>query len=114
MDYDLFWNQDCELVKYYRKAATIKRDMDNQHAWLQGAYVYEAIADLLPALQFNAKNAKTKPYRSEPFPLGGKAPEKVKEIEKKQTEKAKQFMEMFMISNNERFKRKEAQSGRKQ
>lgn len=102
------------MVKYYRKAAAIKRDMDNQHAWLQGAYVYEAIADLLPVLQFSAKNAKTKPYRSEPFPLGEKAPEKVKEIEKKQTEKAKQFMEMFMISNNERFKRKEAQSGGKQ
>jgi hypothetical protein len=38
MTYEQFWNQDCDLVKYYRKAAQIKQDLKNQNAWLQGLY----------------------------------------------------------------------------
>ena len=51
---------DCELVKYYRKAAKIKQDLDNQNAWLQGAYFYEALADVSPILHAFAKKG-TKP-----------------------------------------------------
>ena len=36
MTYEQFWEMDCELVKYYRKAAKIKQDLDNQNAWPEG------------------------------------------------------------------------------
>lgn len=109
MTYEQFWEQDCELVKYYNKAAKIKRDMENQQAWLQGAYVYEAIGNLVPVLGFNMKKgAKATPYRSEPFPL---SKEKVEEKQQKQQDKAKTYMEMFMIMNNKRFEKKGVQDG---
>ena len=43
MTYDQFWNQDVELVKAYREADKIKRDLKNQDMWMQGAYYYEAL-----------------------------------------------------------------------
>ncbi len=37
-------------------------------AWLQGMYVYEAVADLAPALKAFAKG-KPRPYAKEPYDL---------------------------------------------
>ena len=67
MTYEQFWEQDCELVKYYRKAAQIKQGLRNQDAWLQGAYFYEALIDAAPVLRAFAKKG-TKPalYRESP------------------------------------------------
>lgn len=32
MTYEQFWEMDCNLVKYYRKAARIRQDLKNQDA----------------------------------------------------------------------------------
>lgn len=32
MTYEQFWEMDCDLVKYYRKAARIRQDLKNQDA----------------------------------------------------------------------------------
>ena len=105
MTYEQFWEMDCELVKYYRKAAKIKQDLDNQNAWLQGAYFYEALADVSPILHaFAKKGTKPIPYRDSPYPVGesyNSAGEKVKE--QKNDSRAKAIMEMFMIANNKKF-----------
>ena len=53
MTYDQFWNQDVELVKAYREADKIKRDLKNQDMWMQGAYYYEALLDAAPVLRFS-------------------------------------------------------------
>lgn len=37
MTYEQYWEQDSTLVRAYRKAAKIQRDLRNQDAWLQGA-----------------------------------------------------------------------------
>ena len=50
-----YWEGDCELVRYYRKAAQIRQDLKNQDAWLQGMYVYQAIGNLAPILRAFAK-----------------------------------------------------------
>ena len=105
MTYEQFWEMDCELVKYYRKAAKIKQALDNQQAWLQGAYFYEALADVSPILHaFAKKGAKPIPYRDSPYPVGvnDKSPDKA-EKEKKIDNRAKAGMEMFMIANKQRF-----------
>lgn len=105
MTYDQFWNEDCELVVFYRKAAQIKQDLKNQDAWLQGAYIYEALIDVAPVLRaFTKKETKPVPYRKEPFELFSK--QKKSKVQEKNDNKAKAYMEAFMISVNKKLQKK--------
>ena len=73
MTYDQFWNEDCTLVKYYRKAHQIKQKQRNQELWLQGLYFYDALCDVSPILHaFAKKGTKPKPYPTEPYPTTDK------------------------------------------
>lgn len=67
-----FWDGDCELAKFYRKAHDLKRQEVNEQLWLQGLYIYEAIANLSPALRAFTKNPKPAPYPKKPYPLDTK------------------------------------------
>lgn len=107
MTYEQYWEQDCDLVKYYRRAAQIKQDLKNQDAWLQGAYFYEALIDVAPILRaFAKKGTKPTPYANQPYGLFSRNDETRKKqvVEKRQDEKAKAFMQAFMMSNNKKFK----------
>ena len=81
---------------------------------MQGAYIYEAILDASPVLRFSfsKKPIKPEPYRDKPFERGtGKREEKTAETkqntkEEKQDRKARQIMEMFMLSFNKKFEKK--------
>ena len=108
MTYEQFWEQDCDLVRYYRKAAQIRQDLRNQDAWLQGAYIYEALIDASPVLRsFAKKGTKPIPYRNSPYELfGQKNTAKRREVQEKHDEKAKAFMEAFMVSVNKKFQEK--------
>lgn len=68
MTYDQFWDGEVAAHKCFREAKKIRLSEQNQMAWLQGMYVYEAIADLAPALKAFAKG-KAKPYAKEPYDL---------------------------------------------
>ena len=105
MTYEQFWEQDCELVKYYRKAAQIRQDLRNQDAWLQGSYFYEALVDVAPVLHaFAKKGTKPQPYVDSPYPISQAGMEEAKtRKEKAVADKGKRFMEAFMAKNNQRF-----------
>ena len=92
MTYEQFWEQDCDLVKYYRKAAQIRQDLKNQEAWLQGAYFYEALADVSPILRaFAKKGSKARPYPKKPFDLNSRGDKtEQKKAEEKSDDKAKE------------------------
>lgn len=104
MTYDQYWNDDCRLTEYYRKAYELKNKRRNQELWLQGAYIYEALLDVAPVLQaFRKKNAKPVPYPEEPFPLTDKEVREKKEREaRKRYEKIKARMEAFTKAQNKR------------
>lgn len=109
MTEEQFWERDCTLVKYYREAEEIKKDRENQMAWLQGMYVYDAIARVSPILKaFGKKGTKAQPYVSEPYPISKKA---VEESQRKREEidrlKAKRFMETYMASVNKFYETRE-------
>ena len=71
-----YWEDDCELVRAYRKAHMLKQEADNQFAWLQGMYVYEAICDVAPVLHAFAKRGTTvRPYPDKPYEF--KAPKRL-------------------------------------
>lgn len=108
MTYEQFWEQDCELVKYYRKAAQIRQDLQNQNAWLQGAYFYEALVDASPMFRdFVKKGTKPAPYRDSPYGVFERKNEpRKKSVQEQQDEKAKAFMQAFALANNKKFQEK--------
>lgn len=105
MTEEQYWDRDCELVKYYRKADEIKRERTNQELWLQGMYVYDAIARLSPILHaFAKKGTKPQPYTEAPYPISQSSMEEMKvKKEKAVADKGKRFMEAFMAKNNLKF-----------
>lgn len=105
MTYEEYWNGDSTLVKAYRKAQELKKQMQNELLWLQGMYFYEALCCVAPILKAFSKQRKPVPYRDSPYPLdasqqGASDPEKVK------YDKQKAKMEAFMVSFNKRFEKK--------
>ena len=100
-----FWDGDCTLVKYYRKAYELQRKRKNEDLWLQGMYIYEALCDVSPILQaFAKKGTKAHPYPDHPYAItqdDRKDERKLKE--KREREKAKQYMLGKMARINKSF-----------
>lgn len=69
MTYDQFWNDDPEIVKYYRLKDEIRQERENTFAWLQAMYVYEAIGAMVPVLRAFSKARKPGKYVEEPYEI---------------------------------------------
>ena len=111
MTYEQYMNEDAELVVYYRKKYRLEEERFNYHAWLQGMYVYEAVADVSPVLHaFAKKGTEVIPYSSEPYPITDeqRQAKAEREAEQKQLEMKKRMTE-FMIGHNAQRKEKEVQ-----
>lgn len=106
MTYDQYWNGDCTLPIYYRKAEELRNEKRNQELWLQGMYIYEALCDVSPILHaFAKKGTKPQPYTTNPYPITSKDLKRIEEEkERKMAEKGKRNMEAFMQMFNKRFK----------
>ena len=106
MTYEQYWNGDCTLPIYYRKAEEMRNEKRNQELWLQGMYIYEALCDVAPILQaFAKKGTKPTPYSSNPYPISVKEQKRIEEEkERKIAEKGKRNMEALMVAMNKRFK----------
>ena len=84
MTYDQYWNDDCLLVKYYRKAHELGKQQRNQELWMQGLYIYEALCDVAPILHAFAKpGTRPLPYSEKPYPLTKEEAVANKEAEEK-------------------------------
>ena len=103
-----YWDGDCTLPKYYRKAEELRNEKRNEELWLQGMYVYEALCDVAPILHaFAKKGTKPNPYASKPYPLTSKQVEQdEEEKQRKVAEKGKRFMEAMAASINKKFEGK--------
>ena len=108
MTYDQYWDGDCTLVKYYRKAEELRNEKRNQELWLQGMYVYEAMCDVSPILHaFAKKGTKPAPYPAKPYALTTKQIEQeAEEKQRKLADKGKRFMEAMAASVNKKFEGK--------
>ena len=87
MSYEQFWDGHPHLAVAYRKAHKLKQELANQQAWLQGLYVYDALAVCLKNA-FSKQGARKAEYVEQPidiFPLT--------EAEKKRRE-AKEYEKM--------------------
>ena len=103
-----YWDGDPTLVKYYRKAAEIKKESRNEELWLQGMYIYEALCDVSPVLHAYAKKGtKPAPYSEKPYAITDAQRKYEEEMRaRKIVEKGKMFMNAVMQSTNKRFEGK--------
>lgn len=107
MSYELYWYGDPRAVKAYRKARELQREEVNTNAWLQGAYIYQALCCASPIFRdFAKKGTKPLPYAKEPYELSSDNEEKKELKAQKTCEKQKAIVRAFMLKNNSRFKHK--------
>ena len=55
MTEEQYWDGDCTLTRYYRKADDLRTERVNREMWLQGMYIYDAVSILSPILRSFAK-----------------------------------------------------------
>lgn len=108
MTEEQYWDKDCRLVIFYRKAEELRTSRKNQEMWLQGAYFYEALYRVSPLLHaFAKKGTKPAPYLAEPFAITEKQAEyQQEEKDKKTYDKGKALIEGFMAKHNKKFEGK--------
>ena len=68
MSYDEYWYGEPSRCKYYREAYKLKKEALDEQLWLQGLYVYHAIAAITPVMNpFAKKGTKPLPYLKSPM-----------------------------------------------
>jgi hypothetical protein len=99
-----YWEGDCSLTRYYRKAYKLKQEEINNNAWLQGLYIYDAVTTALHNA-LRGKNTKAKEYAKQPYNYEKNEEkseyEKAKEVEIEQ-QKAYAWMENFVRINQKK------------
>ena len=68
MTYEQYWDESPYIAVAFRKAHKIKREIDNEQAWLQGLYVCDAFAVCL-ANAFSKRGAKQQMYLEHPLDI---------------------------------------------
>ena len=107
MTIEQYWDGDCHLTKYFREAEKKRFEQRNRDAWLQGMYIYDALARVSPIFNpFAKKGTKSKPYPSAPYPIGvtDKEDAEIKK-EKADAEKGRSYIRGFAAKFNQKFKK---------
>ena len=63
-----YWEESPYLAVAYRKAYRLKREAENEQAWLQGLYVFDAFAVCL-ANAFAKRGSKKQNYIGKPIDI---------------------------------------------
>lgn len=93
-----FWEGEPAMAAAFRKAAKLRNEREDTIAWLNGLYVYEAIAKLAPI--FNAFS-KAEPDVYPDKPLHTRRDEQAAvEREARVMDKAREHMEVYSILHN--------------
>ena len=68
MSYEQYWDESPYLVVAYRKAYRLRRETENEQAWLQGLYVFDAFAVVM-ANVFAKRGSKRQEYLERPIDI---------------------------------------------
>lgn len=66
MTYDQYWYDDPLMVRAFYQAEKLRQDMEDERAWLHGAYVVEAIMSTVGNV-FREKTAQPAEYPRQPY-----------------------------------------------
>lgn len=94
MSYSQYWDEPPYLAVAFRRAYRLKRELDNENAWLQGIYFYDAVAVALQNA-FSKRGAKKEKYLERPidiFPLTEAEKARREEEERKKMQAAMEEM----------------------
>ena len=103
MSYEQYWEQSPYLAIAYRKAWRLKKESENEQAWLQGLYVCDAFAVCL-ANAFAKRGAKRQNYIEKPLDIFPLTEREKKRREAEEQAKMQQAMEA-MIRKQQRDKK---------
>ena len=108
--YHEYWHGDYTQLQFYYEAHKLRTEQENFNAWLQGAYIYDALCAVSPVLNANAKRGtKPMPYHKKPYSMdednstSEKTPEELQKIHARNG--AAKFAS-FAAQWNKRFKNK--------
>ena len=97
MSYDEFWDGPPHLAVAYRKAFKIKRELENEQAWLAGLYVYDAFAVCM-ANAFSKRGAKRLNYLERPIDIFPPSEKEKKRREQMEYAKMQKAMEQMALA----------------
>ena len=105
MTYEQYWEQSPSLAIAYRKAYKLKRELDNEQAWLQGMYVLDAFAVVL-ANAFAKRGSKQQTYLPKPIDIFPLTEKQKKQREQEEYEKMQKAMEAMQREQMRKKKQK--------
>lgn len=107
MSYEQFWDEPPFLAVVYRKAFRLKRELENERAWLAGLYVYDAVAVSI-SNAFSKRGQKKQQYMEKPIDLFPLTKSEMKRREAEEQAKMQQAMKA-MIKKQQEAKKKAKQ-----
>lgn len=113
MTLEQFWDESPYLVQYYKKAFRLKRELENEMAWIQGLYVYDAIAVVLQNV-LRKRGQKRENYIERPldiFPLTDSEKKQREREEIIKTQKTLERMRQNQIVRKNKLKAKSPKEG---
>lgn len=113
MTLEQFWDGSPYLVLTYRKAFKIKKELDNEMAWLTGLYFYGALSVSLYNV-FKEHGQKRKNYLEKPLDIFPLTPAEKKRREHEEMLKTQKTLEQMMAAQKARKKKSEAKSPKKE
>ena len=97
MTYDEYWHGDVYAARMYLEADRLRQKRKNEEAWLQGMYVYDALARVSPIFRaFALRGTKASPYPDKPYDIDG---ENKTKTDKAQAEKNEQLKARLFFEN---------------
>ena len=105
MTYEQYWEQSPYLAVAYRRAYRLKREAENEQAWLQGLYVFDAFAVCM-ANAFSKLGAKKQKYIERPIDIFPLTEREKKRREAEENAKMQAAMEAMAAKQRQRKKQK--------
>lgn len=108
MTVEQYWEGPPSLATAYRKAYRLKMEAENEMAWLQGLYVYDAFAVCM-ANVFRKKGAKLQSYIEKPIDIYPPTEAEKKRREREEYAKMQRAMEEMRLAQQRKKKQKAKQ-----
>lgn len=93
MTYDQYWYGDPWMVRAYAQAYLLKRKIENEQAWIEGAYFYNAMS----AVMTTAFSKSRKEYVKKPLEFYPKTEAEKEEEKRQKRRELVEFLDNFRV-----------------